>query len=433
VSKRKKIVVVGAGFGGLEAAKRLARFPESDLTLIDRKNHHLFQPLLYQVATAALSPAEIAFPIRTLFSRFQQVDVILGNVQSIDPDAQTLTYDGGTLAYDYLVLACGAKHSYFGKPEWEGVAPGLKTLEQATEIRRRILLAFERAERSSLEQERKDLLTFVIVGGGPTGVELAGAISEISRQTLEKDFHRIDASQARVILIEAASRILPSFPEKLSLRAKRDLEELGVEVWNSSLVTNITKAGVELGERTLNARTVIWAAGVEPSRLGRSFETTLDPKGRVIVRKDLRLPSYENVFVIGDQACFRGDDGLPLPGLAPVAVQQGKHAAKNIIRLIRGQATKDFVYRDHGQMATIGRKRAVVDLKSIQFGGFWAWIVWLFVHIYSLIGFKNRIFVFFQWAWSYVTFSRGARLIVDKEWRMYKDINPSGDDSRPSE
>lgn len=407
-------MIVGGGFGGLNAARRLGSKRGIEVTLIDRRNHHLFQPLLYQVATAGLSPAEIAAPIRGILARHRNIRVLLGNVSALDLREKTLTFGETTLTYDALVLACGAKHSYFGHAEWEEYAPGLKTLEQATEIRRRILLAFELAETETDPELQKELLTFVVVGGGPTGVELAGAIAEISRTSLRRDFRRIRPERTRVILIEAGPRVLASFPESLSRRAARDLEVLGVQIWTSTRVTQVDAEGVTLGKERLFARTVIWAAGVQPSSLNRMLGVELDPTGRVRVREDLSLPGHPEVFVIGDQASFPDGKGGSLPGVAPVAIQQGRHVAR---LLLHPEERPPFQYVDKGMMATIGRKRAVVESGGLKWGGFFAWITWLVVHIYYLIGFHNRLFVLLQWAWAYLTFRRGARLIVNKDWR----------------
>ena len=413
----KSVVIVGAGFGGLKAAKKLAANENLKITIIDRRNYHLFQPLLYQVATAGLSPADIATPIRSVFSEYKNIEVVLGNVVDIDKSARKVKTSDGEYAYDYLVLSCGAKHSYFGNDAWEENAPGLKTLEQATEIRRRILLAFELAEKETDPEKRKTLLTFVVVGGGPTGVELAGSIAEISRYTLEKDFRSIDPSRTRVILIEAGARVLAAFDESLSKKAARDLERLGVQIWTSTRVTEITSEGAKLSEEFVKSKTVIWAAGVQPSSLSKILNVPLDRQGRVIVKSDLSLDGFSEIFVVGDQASYKMPDGSVLPGLAPVAMQQGTHAASNILLAAEGKAYTDFKYADKGMMATIGRKKAIVQVGNIKFGGFVAWAAWLFVHIFYLIGFKNKFFVFWQWAWSYITFKRGARLIIDKEWR----------------
>jgi NADH dehydrogenase len=418
----KKVVIVGGGFGGLTAAKVLGKDPDLRITLLDRRNYHLFQPLLYQVATAGLSPADIAVPIRSTLSAYPNVEVQLAEVDRIDVEARVVHSGAQSWAYDHLILACGARHSYFGHDAWEEHAPGLKTLEQATEIRRRILLAFELAERSTDPEETKRHLTFVVVGGGPTGVELAGAIAEISRTTLESDFRKIDPTRTQVILIEGSPRVLGGFDEELSRKAETDLKNLGVQVRTATRVTNVAVDGVHLGTEFLPASTIIWAAGVLPSPIGRALGVPLDPAGRVIVNADLSIPRHPEVFVIGDQAHANGVDGKPLPGLAPVAMQQARYVARVIREEKRGRTTDSaargpFRYLDKGQMATIGRKRAVLQFRSLRIGGFLAWFAWLFIHIFYLIGFKNRISVFAQWTWSYLTFKRGARLITEKEWR----------------
>jgi len=432
--RSKKVIIIGGGFGGLNAAKKLAGEAGVEVTLIDRRNYHLFQPLLYQVAAAGLSPAEIAVPIRSIFSDFENLRVVLGNVEAIDLKAKTVTDDFGRHEYDRLILACGAKHSYFGHPEWEEFAPGLKTLEQATEIRRRIFLAFENAERETDPIAQKKFLTFVIVGGGPTGVELAGALGEISRYTLADDFHNIDPQRTRVILIEAGRRILPSFSEELSRKAARDLESLGVQVWTSSRVIGIDASGVTLGpgepqgvaRERIETSTVLWAAGVQPSSLNRQLNAqgvTLDKAGRVIVAPDLSIPLFPDVFVLGDQACLHDTNGKPLPGLAPVAMQEGRAAAANILNDFAGLPRKPFHYVDKGQMATIGRRKAVAEFAGRKLSGLLAWLTWLLVHVYYLIGFKNRLFVLYQWFWSYFTYKRGARLIIGKEWRSVPKVD----------
>ncbi len=418
-SQTKHVAIVGGGFGGLNAAKELANKPNIEVTLIDRRNYHLFQPLLYQVATAALSPAEIATPIRGIFTDVKNIRVRLDNVTNVDLSANRLKIAAGEISYDYLILACGAKHSYFGHPEWEDLSPGLKTLEQATEIRRRILLAYERAEKETDAQARTDLLTFVIVGGGPTGVELAGAIGEIARYTLERDFRNVHPNQSRVILVEAGERILPSFSSRISTHAASSLAKLGVEVRTQSRVTNITPLGVFLGDEFIATRTTIWAAGVQPSSLNRMLNVNMDSSGRVIVNPDLSLPEHPCVFVIGDQAHFEIAPHTALPGLAPVAIQEGRHAAKNILLQIAGLKTKRFEYSSKGQMATIGRRCAVVQAGPLQFNGFLAWLTWLTVHVYYLIGFRNRVMVMLEWAWSYLTFQKGARLITAGDWHSY--------------
>ena len=412
--------MVGGGFAGLSAARALGREPEVEVTLVDRRNHHLFQPLLYQVATAGLSPAEIAAPIRSLLRRFPNVRVLRCEAQRVDLAARTLHTDSGPLPYDWLVLACGSRHAYFGHEEWEPFAPGLKTIEQATEIRRRVLDAFEEAEKETDPGRQKALLTFVIVGGGPTGVELAGAIGEMSRFTLARDFRRIDPKLARIILIEAGPRILPMFPPALASRAVRDLEWLGVQVWTASAVTNVDGKGVEVGSERIEAATVVWAAGVRAEALARTLGVELGRGGRVPVGPDLRLARHPEVFVVGDLAQARNDDGMELPALAPVALQEGRFVARQIRRELRGEPAEVFHYRDRGALATIGRSRAVGQVGRWKFTGAFAWLVWLLVHIYYLVGFKNRLLVVIQWAWSYFRFRRGARLIVEKEWRFYR-------------
>ncbi len=414
----KNVIIVGAGFAGLHAAKILGRHGRGlSVIVIDRHNYHLFQPLLYQVAMAGLSPAEIAYPIRSLLSDFANVRVLMGEVAGIHLGAKEVSGDFGRLKFDYLLVATGAQHSYFGHEEWEEFAPGLKTLEQATEIRRRVLTAFEQAERETDPEKQKAFLTFVVVGGGPTGVELAGALGEISRYTLNHDFRHIDPRRTRVVLIEAGQRVLAGFDPACSSRALRDLEKLGVSVWTGTRVTSITQEGVSMGKETLRTSTVIWAAGVRPSALNSTFGSPLDRGGRVIVGPDLSIPSHPEVFVAGDQAAFTDEHGKTLPGLAPVAMQGGRLAAHNILRLARGEKTLPFYYKDKGIMATIGRARAVVQYGKLRLYGFTAWLAWLFVHIYYLIGFKNRVFVLISWTWAYFTFGRGARLITRKNWK----------------
>lgn len=418
-SNSKKVVIVGAGFGGLHAGRLLAGKSGITLTIIDKRNHHLFQPLLYQVAMAGLSPAEIASPIRSVFSKYRGVEVFLGEAIRIDRANSVVHASFGELKFDYLILACGAQHSYFGNNEWEEFAPGLKTLEQATEIRRRVLLAFEEAERERDQERKKQLLTFVVVGGGPTGVELAGALGEISRYTLSRDFDHIDPSRTRIILVEGGPRILAGFDPELSQRAARDLEKLGVTIWTDSRVTKIDDQGVWIGAEYVNARTVLWAAGVEPAAINAKLETALDRQGRVMVNDDLSLPSAPNIFVLGDQAHVKDENGEPLPGLAPVAMQQGRFAARMILRDLNGKPRTKFTYVDKGVMATIGKKRAVAQISKLKFGGVIAWVLWLLIHIYYLIGFRNRVFVLMQWTWAYFSFKRGARLITDDDWKAH--------------
>jgi len=424
-----EVLIVGGGFAGLRAARDLGSIAGIDVTLFDSRNHHLFQPLLYQVATAGLSPAEIAAPIRSILSAHRNIRVLDERVEGVDLDRRRILTRDADHAYDVLILACGARHSYFGHPEWEEYAPGLKTLAQATEIRTRVLRAFEEAEKQADPERQRALLTFVVVGGGPTGVELAGAIGEMSRFTLARDFRRIDPTLARVILIEAGGRILPAFAPELASRAVRDLESLGVQVWTQSAVTKIDGTGVEIGNERVETGTALWAAGVEASKLNLDLGQDLDRQGRVHVRADLSLPRHPEVFVAGDQASVAGPDGRPLPGVAPVAMQQGAYLARRIKAWVRDEPfTEPFVYTDKGHMATIGRRRAVLQLGRLQLGGFIAWLTWLVVHVYYLVGFKNRIFVVLQWAWAYLTYRRGARLIVDREWRDHPELK-----ARPSD
>lgn len=411
----KQIVIIGGGFAGLNVAKTLGNASGVEVTIVDRQNHHLFQPLLYQVAMAGLSPADIAAPIRSILADYENVRVLQGEAQSINGDAQTVVFDFGTLNYDYLVVACGASHSYFGNDHWEQHAPGLKTVAQATEIRRRVLAAFEAAERADEPDEQKRQLTFVVIGGGPTGVELAGAIGEMSRFTLAKDFKRINPRLTRVILVEAGPRILPMFGEQSASRAMRDLEKLGVQIWTSTKVTDVDDAGVVMGGERVQAATVLWAAGNEATRLEWTPAVETDNRGRLVVEPDLTLANLTNVYVAGDQASFLHQADQPLPGTAPVAMQQGRFIGKAILRDVAGEPRGEFQFVDKGQMATIGRSRAVVEVGKFRFAGWFAWITWLVVHIFYLTGFKNRFFVVLSWAWSYLTFRRGARLIVEKE------------------
>lgn len=410
-SGKPHVLIVGAGFGGLYAAKALKNAPVQ-ITVVDRRNHHLFQPLLYQVATAGLSPGDIAYPIRAVLGRQENVRVLLAEAISVDLQGHKVILRDGEITYDFLILAAGVRHAYFGHDEWESWAPGLKTLEDALEMRRRILLAFERAEREADEARRRELLTFVIVGGGPTGVELAGAIAEISRQVLVRDFRAIDPREARIILIEGGSRVLPSYPERLSAEAETSLKRIGVEVWTKSIVTSIGPSGVEVGGRHIPAATTLWAAGVKASPLSQSLAVKLDRAGRVLVEPDMTVPGHPEVFIIGDLAALPDKDGRLLPGVAPVAIQQGRHAARNILRACKGLSYEPFQYIDRGSLATIGRAAAVADLGRIKFSGFFAWVAWLFVHIFFLIGFRNRFIVMFEWAWAYFTFQRAARLIT---------------------
>ena len=409
--KKPQVIIIGAGFGGLEAAKKLA-CKDVRLTVIDRTNYHLFQPLLYQVATAALSPADIAAPIRGILSKCKNVEVILAEVESVDVEAKKVKTKDRVFDYDYLIIATGARHSYFGHDEWEKLAPGLKSLEDAVELRRRILLAFEFAEKTTDEAERKAAMTFVVIGGGPTGVEMAGAIAEISRYTLAKDFRHIDPSEARVILIEGATRLLAAYPPDLSETARKQLVELGVEVRTDARVTNITESGVQADGEFVPCRVKIWAAGNTASSVGKTLIAPVDRVGRVVVNDDLTIPGHPEVQVIGDLANFSHQTGEPLPGVSPVAMQQGRQAARNVLRMIRGEKPQPFRYFDKGSMATIGRNKAVADLKFFHLTGLPAWLAWLFVHIIFLVGFRNRLLVLIQWAWAYLSFDKGARLIT---------------------
>ncbi len=409
------MVVVGGGFGGLYAARALAGRPVR-VTLLDRRNHHLFQPLLYQVATAALNPSDIATPLRSVLRHARNITVLLAEVERVDLAARRLVLDRGEIGYDALILAAGAGHSYFGHEDWEVLAPSLKSLEDALEIRRRVLLAYESAEREPDGAEQQALLTFVVVGGGPTGVELAGALAEISRQTIARDFRVIDPTRARIVLLEGGERVLASFPETLSRRAQDSLQRIGVEVRTRAIVTGITADAVWLGGEQIRARTVLWAAGVAAAPLARTLGVTLDRSGRVPVEPDLSIPGHPDAFAIGDMSLYRTQEGTVLPGLAPVAMQQGTHAADNALRRLDGRPTREFHYRDRGTMATIGRASAVAVVGGVQLSGLPAWLAWLLVHIMFLIGFRNRFLVLFEWAWAYLSWQRGARLITGP-WR----------------
>ena len=405
------VVIVGGGFGGLYAARALRR-ARIRLTIVDRRNHHVFQPLLYQVAMAALSPGDIASPIRWILRRQSNAEVLLADVRGVDRVRQVLTLADGELSYDYLIVASGATHAYFGHDEWRAIAPGLKTLEDALDIRRRVLLAFERAERETDPVRRAALLTFVVIGGGPTGVEMAGAIAEISHHSLARDFRHIDPSSARILLVEAGPSVLATFPEPLRESARADLVRLGVDVRTGQPVTKVASGHVELGAETVYAETIVWAAGVAASPLGATLGAPVDRAGRVRVEPDLTVPGSGNVFVIGDLASLNGADGKPLPGVAQVAIQMGRHAARNITRGIEKQPYLPFAYKDLGNMATIGRASAVADFGWLHLHGYVGWLAWLFVHILNLIGFRNRLVVLVQWAWSYFSYQRAIRLIT---------------------
>ena len=411
-----RVVIIGGGFAGLSAAKALAG-KQVDVTLLDRANHHTFQPLLYEVATAVLAPSEIASPIRWLLRKQRNVTVLLAKVDRVDPARRVVFADDGAMEvpYDYLIVATGTRHAYFGHPEWESLAPGLKSLEDAREIRRRFLLTFEEAEKELDPKAREAWLTIVIVGAGPTGVELAGVLPEVARRGIVDDFRRIDTRTTRVILLEGGPRVLPSFPPELSERARQDLTELGVDVRTGTFVTNITADYVQIGDERIATHTVFWAAGNAASPLARSLDAPLDAVGRVRVARDLSVPGHPEIFVAGDLAAFPLSDSRLIPGVAPAANQEGRHAAENILRTLREDATEPFVYHDKGNLATIGRHRAVAEFGSLHVSGGFAWLLWLFVHILYLAGFRNRIVVAIEWGYAYFTFHRGARVITARK------------------
>jgi NADH dehydrogenase len=408
---RPRVVIVGAGFGGLLAAQTLARYPVQ-ITLIDRQNFHTFQPLLYQVATAGLSPGEIAAPIRWILRKKRNVEVLMSEVQDFDLSRRVVKLADEELGYDYLIVAAGASHAYFGHDEWEPFAPGLKTIEDALEIRRRVLLAFELAERQAESEKDQIQLNFVVVGAGPTGVELAGTLAEIARQVLTNEFRTIDPKKTRIVLLEGGPRVLPAYPEDLSRSAEEQLKHLGVQVQTSAMVTAIEPGSVQIGTTRLPAAVILWAAGVAASPLGKKLGAPVDRAGRVLVNPDLSIPGHPEVFVVGDLAALKDEHGNWIPGLSPVAIQEGRATARNIGRDLQGEPRKNFHYWNKGTLATIGRAAAVADFGKIHISGFLAWLSWLFVHIFFLIGFRNRILVMIQWAWSYLTFERGARLIT---------------------
>jgi NADH dehydrogenase len=410
MTETPRVVIVGGGFGGLTAARALRRAPVR-LTLVDRQNHHLFQPLLYQVATAGLNPSDIASPIRRILRHQENAEVLLAEAKAIDVAGRAVVLADGSLAYDYLIVATGATHSYFGHDEWAEHAPGLKSIGDALEIRRRVLYAFEAAERETDPSRRAAWLSFVVVGAGPTGVELSGSLCEIARHALARDFRHIDPTQARVILLEGTDRVLPPYVPELSEKAREQLVRLGVDVRTGEMVTAIDACGVSVGPERIEARTVLWAAGVAASPLARTLGVPLDRAGRVEVEPDLTIPGHPEVYVVGDLASLM-QDGRPVPGVAPAAMQEARHAAENVVRSIRGEPREPFRYRDKGSLATIGRAAAVADLGRIKLSGVVAWLAWLFIHILFLIGFRNRFIVLFEWAWSYVTYERGARLIT---------------------
>ncbi|MFO0993118.1 MAG: NAD(P)/FAD-dependent oxidoreductase [Hyphomicrobiales bacterium] len=413
--ERPRVVILGAGFGGLNAAQALQSAPV-DVTVIDRRNYHLFQPLLYQVATAGLSPAQIATPIRRILARQKNATVLMDRVLDVDLERRLVITRNREIPYDYLIVATGARHAYFGHDEWEAFAPGLKKIDDATALRTRILAAFERAEVTEDEAERRRLLTFVVIGAGPTGVEMAGAIAELAKMGIARDFRNIDPRHAEILLVEAGPRVLSSFPDSLSKAAQRQLEELGVKVILGEAVTECDKEGITLKDgRRIDSATLIWAAGVEASPAAKWLKTPSDRAGRVIIPPDLRLPGYPNVFVIGDTAMVKDAAGIVVPGVAPAAKQMGRFAAHEIIASLKSKAAKSFTYRDYGNLATIGRKAAVADFGRFRFSGLIAWLLWSFAHVWFLIGFRNRFTVFFDWIWAYVTYQRGARLITGGE------------------
>lgn len=414
-SKRPRVVIIGAGFGGLTAAISLRKAPV-DVTLLDRRNYHLFQPLLYQVATAGLSPAQIASPIRRIVARQKNVTVLMDKVVDIDPVQHEVVTATRRIPFDYLIVATGARHAYFGNDQWEEFAPGLKKIDEATEIRRRILTAFEKAETAEDDAERRRLLTFIVVGGGPTGVEMAGAIAELAHRTLRRDFRHIDPTESRIILIEAGPRVLTAFPESLSQSAAKQLARLGVTVSTGAAVTGVDASGIDLKDGSrIGAGTIIWAAGVTASPAAKWLKADSDRAGRVVVDVMLHPAGAENIFVIGDTATVTDGNGVVAPGIAPAAKQMGYYAARAIIAQIEHRPVGPFKYRNYGNLATIGRKSAVADFGSFRLSGFFAWVVWCFAHIWFLIGFRNRIIVFLDWVVAYFSFARGARLITGGE------------------
>jgi len=416
--KITKIIIIGGGFAGINAAKVFGNKKNIAVTLIDKCNYHLFQPLLYQVAMAGLTPSEIAFPIRSQLVEFTNITVIFGRVTKINLEEKRVIADHADYDFDYLIVACGATHSYFGKNEWQDFAPGLKTIEQALEIRRRVLSAFELAEREAKFKNVDNLLRFVVVGGGPTGVELAGSLVEMAKYTLAADFKNIDPQKTQIVLVEAGSRLLAGFADSSSKKAYKNLTDMGIEVRLNSRVVDITDQGVALEEGMILSSTVIWAAGVQPSHLNSMLSNNLDRFGRVYIEPTLNLKDNSSVFVLGDQACLLDKNSVPLPGLAAVAMQQGVHAAKNILKQLQSKQMVHFTYFDKGKMATIGRGRAVAEINNLKLSGHFAWYIWLFIHIVYITGLRNKIIVFIRWIWSYFTFSRGSRLITQRNWKI---------------
>ena len=417
-TNQKSVIIVGGGFAGLSAGRALANKSSVHVLLMDQRNHHLFQPLLYQVATAGLNPADIAVPIRAQFSKADNVEVHLGRVSEVNLIEKFIVSGETQIPFDYLILACGAQHSYFGNSQWENFAPGLKTVEQAVEIRRRILFTFEEAENELDPERQKALLNFVVVGAGPTGVEIAGAIADIARTVLVQDFRRINPASARVMLVEAGTRILTAFDETLSNHAMKDLRDLGVDVRINARVENITESGVQIGGEWIETKSVFWAAGVQAAKLKMTPSVTMDRAGRLQVKKDFSLPNYRHVFVVGDMASYEIAAGKFLPGLAPAAMQAGRYVASVVLNSVHGKPHEDFHFLDKGQMATIGKRKAISQVGSFKMSGMLAWLAWLFVHVFYLIGFKNRLFVMVQWTWSYVFSKRGARLITERDWKL---------------
>lgn len=412
IGEKQKVIIIGGGFGGLWAAKALANKPV-EVTLIDRKNHHVFQPLLYQVATAVLSPGEVAYPIRRILNKADNIEVILGEVTGFDTEGKTVTLDDGTeVGFDHLIVAAGARHAYFGHDDWQTFAPGLKTIEDAVEIRRRIFLAFEIAERKASLTGEHVPLNFVVVGGGPTGVELAGAIADIARQALKNDFRAIDTTKARVMLFEGSDRVLGTFASELSDSAKTQLEDLGVEVHLNSYVTEIEPGRVKVAGKWIECEVVLWATGVAASPLGKQLNAEIDKAGRVLVNSDLTVPGSLEIYVIGDMASLKQANGEPVPGVSPAAMQMGTHAAENILATVEGRPRQEFTYVDKGTMATIGRSKAISDVFGLKTTGLVAWLFWLFLHVFFLIGFRNRLVVLASWFWAYLTRERSARLIT---------------------
>jgi len=426
--KKVKVAIVGAGFGGIAAANALVKSKDIEIHIIDRRNYHLFQPLLYQVAMAGLNPSDIAIPIRKLYSQYKNVFVTLAEVEKVDEHKKQIYYDNKWEQFDYIILACGAKHFYFGNNDWEKFAPGLKNIEQATEIRRRILTALELAEKEKNIDTQQSYLNFVVVGGGPTGVELAGAISEMTKNTLVKDYKNADLKKTNVYLIEAGPRLLATFPKELSHRAAKDLEEMGVKVLTNKIASELSSMGLKAGEQWIDCKTILWAAGVKPASLTEKVNTKKSDSGQIIINKDLSISSNSNIFALGDMAYFEQADGTGLPGVAQVALQQGEFVGRQILNELKGKPRGEFKYWDKGIMATIGRSRAVVSSGRLQLTGFIAWLTWVFIHIVYLMKFKNRIFVFLQWTWSYFKFGRGAQLIVHKSWRFYSGKKISYED-----